>query len=149
METKRIVDAMEELAKLICYEPKDLSRLAEAMYVRKMDNGNTSKKEYSNGPLGILGDAVLRLVLAERLCTNKDSTKDITDLLKDIENNDHLHSITMDLGIQRFSYNDEFFFDEAPGHNKLPNPKHDIYIEAIIGAMYLDEGIECCRRWIE
>jgi len=53
------------------------------------------------------------------------------------------------LGIQRFSYNDEFFFGEAPEHNKLPNPKHDIYIEAIIGAMYLDKGIECCRRWIE
>lgn len=148
MDDKRTSEQMERLAKLICYEPEDISHLAEAMYVRKMDNGNTSKKEYSNGPLGILGDAVLRLVLAERLCTNRDSTKDITDLLKDIENNDHLHSITTRLEVHRFSYNDEFFFDEAPANNKLPNPKHDIYIEPIIGAMYLDRGLEYCRKWI-
>lgn len=53
-----------------------------------------------------------------------------------------------DLKIYEYAHNDEYFFSEAPKNKKLPKPKHDIYIEAIIAAIYKDRGISYCKNWI-
>ena len=31
---------------------------------------------------------------------------------------------------------------------QLPGGKHDVYLEAIIGAAFYDMGFERCRRWV-
>ena len=149
MEKRIIVEKMEQLAELIHYEPVDISHLSNAMCVNVLDNGNTSNKEYSNGSLATLGDSVLKMIITEKLYLEGMDRGDITISKKEIENNRSLHFKTLAFSIQSFAYNDQYFFDEAPQHLKLPNPGHDIYIEAIIGAIYLDRGLEYCKSWIE
>ena len=118
------------------------------MCVNALNNGNTSKKEYFNGSLSTLGDAVLKLVLTEKLYLQGKDRGEITNIKSNHEKNESLHLKTLNLEIQHFAYNDEYFFDEAPKHQQLPNPGHDLYIEAIVGAIYLDRGLEYCRLWI-
>lgn len=149
MEKEKIIEKMEQLAETIHYKPNDIAHLANAMCVNKLDNGNTSNKEYYNGSLSTLGDAVLKLLVTEKLYRQGKDRGDVTIDKISIEKNDALHYNTLKLNIQRYAYNDQFFFDEAPQHKRLPNPKHDIYIEAVIGAIYLDRGLEYCREWIE
>ncbi len=149
MEKKKIIEKMKQLAELIRYDPGDITHLANAMCVNPLDNGNTSNKEYTNGSLATLGDTVLKLIITERLYLEGKDRDGITIKKSDIENNKALHLKTLEFNIQNFAYNDQYFFDEAPQHQQLPNPGHDIYIEAIIGAIYLDRGLKYCKSWIE
>jgi len=100
------------------------------------------------GSLGTLGDSVLKLVIREEEYHRRKNRGEITSYKKNIESNEYLHRITEELKIHRYAYNDRYFFDDAPGHERLPNSKHDFYIEAVIGAIYLDKGLEYCRCWI-
>lgn len=149
MDRKKIIEKMKQLAELICYKHGDITYLSNAMCVNVLDNGNTSNKEYSNGSLATLGDAVLKLILTEKLYLEGKDRGDITIRKSDIENNKFLHLKTLSFNVQSFAYNDQYFFDEAPKHLQLPNPAHDIYIEAIIGAIYLDRGLKYCKGWID
>ena len=65
-----------------------------------------------------------------------------------MENNDNLRRLTKGLDLYRFAYNDSFFFYDAPEGAHLPSGKHDVYLEAIIGATFYDMGFERCRRWV-
>ena len=65
-----------------------------------------------------------------------------------MENNDNLRKVTKGLDLYRFAYNDSFFFYDAPEGAQLPSGKHDVYLEAIIGAAYYDMGFEGCKRWV-
>ncbi|MBR2254323.1 MAG: hypothetical protein IJ856_00655 [Candidatus Methanomethylophilaceae archaeon] len=114
-----------------------------------LKNGNTSNKEYFNGSLATLGDSVLKMIITEKLYLEGKDRGSITASKSRIESNKNLHFKTLELNIQSFAYNDQFFFDDAPKHLQLPNPGHDIYIEAIVGAIYLDRGLEYCKEWIE
>ena len=149
MEMKIINEKMEQLAQQIDYRPEDITHLANAMCVNVLKNGNTSNKEYFNGSLATLGDSVLKMIITEKLYLEGKDRGSITASKSCIESNKNLHFKTLELNIQSFAYNDQFFFDDAPKHLQLPNPGHDIYIEAIIGAIYLDRGLEYCKKWIE
>lgn len=149
MEKKRIIEKMKQLSDLIHYDPGDITHLTNAMCVNVLDNGNTSNKEYYNSSLATLGDTVLKMIITEKLYLEGKDRGDITIKKSDIEKNTALHLKTLKYNIQSFAYNDQYFFDEAPKYQQLPNPGHDIYIEAIIGAIYLDRGLKYCKNWIE
>ena len=119
------------------------------MCVNVLKNGNTSNKEYFNGSLATLGDSVLKMIITEKLYLEGKDRGSITASKSRIESNKNLHFKTLELNIPSFAYNDQYFFDEAPKYLQLPNPGHDIYIEAIVGAIYLDRGLEYCKEWIE
>ncbi len=52
-------------------------------------------------------------------------------------------------GLQRFYYNSSGFHDQC-AKNCLPvsGGKHFPYLEAIIGAKYLSDGLDSCREWV-
>ncbi|MCQ2071157.1 MAG: hypothetical protein MJZ68_08500, partial [archaeon] len=52
-------------------------------------------------------------------------------------------------GLHHYAYNSEYFFDEAPGHSRLPSGVHDVYLEAVIGAVFHDLGFDRCSEWVE
>ena len=53
------------------------------------------------------------------------------------------------LEIYKYAYNDENFYSEdLPDHKKLPHPEHDPYVEAVIGAIYLDKDFDYANEWI-
>ena len=138
---------MRELAGKLDYQFKDLKHLKDAMYTRKV--GSTSKPNYTNSSLATVGDAVLKLIIADSLFHQGKTRGDITEDKKKMESNKKFHLISERLGLCHYAYNDDYFFDDTPDHQQMPGGEHDIYLEAVAGAVFHDLGFEECRKWVE
>lgn len=151
MEKDFIIRKMKKLAQSISYNQTDISYLKKAMYRQLIHNDSDdgkNRKNYTNDSIATLGDAILKFILTE-YWFNKDFDKfQITKKKEVLEKNETLFKLCDDNGIFEYAYNDDNFFNDAPQDNKVPHSKHDPYIEAIIGAIYLDRGINYCRQWI-
>lgn len=145
MPTNQQIGArMRRLAEQIGYEYHDLSYLKEAMRCVKEEG----KNDYTNDAMATLGDAVMKLIWSEYFFDKGLDKDEITVRKAALEQNATLRKISDEKGIARFAYNDEFFADEAPENRKLPYGKHDIYVEAIIAAIYKDRGLDYVRQWL-
>jgi dsRNA-specific ribonuclease len=145
MPTNQQIGArMRRLAEQIGYEYHDLSYLKEAMRCVKEEG----KNDYTNDAMATLGDAVMKLIWSEYFFDKGLDKDEITVRKAALEQNATLRKISDEKGIARFAYNDEFFADEAPDNRKLPYGKHDIYVEAIIAAIYKDRGLDYVRQWL-
>ena len=150
MEEKFIIDKMYELAKLIDYEPVDITFLKEAMHcqiVHKTDDGK-NRKNYTNDSYATLGDAILKFILTEYLFDKGFDKAEITIRKQSFEDNDTLFDLCNDSGIFQYAYNDFYFSSTAPQECKVYHSKHDVYIEAIIAAIYKDRGLDYCKKWV-
>ena len=135
---------MHALAARIGYAYRDLSHLAAAMYCKK----EAGKANYTNDAMATLGDAVLKLVLAEYFFDLGMDKDEITKRKLELEKNATLKAICDRAGLYAYAYNEHYFSGDAPPHRRLPQPDHDFYMEAIIAAIYLDLGLEAARAWI-
>ena len=145
-----IREMMQKLNEQIGSPVQDPMSLAPAMDATKVDDGFPGKnhRNHRNGALATLGDAVLGLVLAE-LLFSKGSKGKITEEKKALENNDALYWVFNEWGLYEFAYTDNGFSGEVDGHQLVPNSKdHHPYIEAIIGAIYRESGLDAARKWI-
>lgn len=150
MTEEYINQKMFELAKRIDYKPKDISFLKAAMYCQithKKDDGK-HRKNYTNDRYATLGDTILKFVLTEYLFDKERDKDEITQEKERIERNSTLYALCEKHEIFRYAYNDSYFYDDAPQQNKVPHSNHDVYIEAIIAAIYKDKGIDYCKKWI-
>lgn len=138
---------MEELAKKLDYEYKDLGHLTNAMNVTKIDN--TAKSSYANSSMATVGDVVLKLIIADNLLRRGMTRGDITVIKSSIESNSNYREISEKLGLRHYAYNTQYFFDDAPDHLKLPSGEHDVYLEAVACAVFHDVGFDACREWVE
>lgn len=150
MNEKLIKEKMKTLALLLSYEYNDIKYLCNAMRSSLIHNEGDGKnrKNYSNDALATLGDSILKFVLTEKLFLENKNKGEITEIKKKIENNQTLHTMCINRGIINFAYNDLYFYDDSPKEYKVYHSKHDVYIEAIIGAIYLDRGIRYTKKWI-
>lgn len=149
LDQSRIISKMNELAKLIGYEPNDISFLAKAMrsqIIHSFGDGK-NRKNYTNDSLATLGDSLLKFILTEYLFDSGYDKAEITTKKRPLEDNTTLYNLCIDSGIFRYAYNDLYFSDEASSENQVYHSKHDVYIEAIIAAIYKDKGIEYCKNW--
>lgn len=153
MEQKKINSRMKELAEKIKFPSNDIHWLKQAMYTKKLEkkeNDGKNSKNYSNERLELLGDSVLKLTIIEFFLDNDINLRkgDIDGKRQKIENNDNLKTIRDSWNIKEFIYNDKYFFNEAPEHEKISLNDHDIIVEAIIGAIYKTVGYEKTKEWI-
>lgn len=150
MEDKIITAKMEELAKRIDYEFHNISFLKEAMHCQKIQNigDGKNRKNYTNDPYATLGDAILKFVLTEDLFDKGFDKAKITQIKEIFESNSILSCLRDQSGILKYAYNNSYFFYDAPEENKLHSSEHDVYIEAIIAAIYKDRGMDYCKKWI-
>ena len=72
----------------------------------------------------------------------------ITTEKEKYENNDILFRVIKDLGWIKYEYNERFFYEESPLENRVSNPVHRPYVEAIIDAIYYDSKMDTVRKWI-
>lgn len=135
---------MKELAQLLDYKYHDLSHLSSAMYCQVEEKYN----DYKNDAMATLGDAVLKLVLTEYLFDLGLDKNEITEKKQLLESNAALKHMTDKTEMYRFAYNDDYFYDDAPRHKRLPYDDHDIYLEATVAAIYKDRGLKYVRAWI-
>lgn len=65
-----------------------------------------------------------------------------------IEANDSYHKITLDTGIWKYAYNNEYFAKgNPPDHKKLPNSAHNPYIEKIAAVICFQSGFDELKEW--
>ena len=110
--------------------------------------------EHPDFPLGhnerleFLGDAVLELVVTEHLFQNYGNPEgELTNWRAALVNGDHLSEICKSIDAEQFLY-------LSRGETKDTDSKARRYIlanafEAIIGAIYLDQGWEAAKEFIE
>ena len=144
MEQKYIEDKMHELEKIINYKFNDINLLCEAMNATKI-----SENDHANEGLALVGDTILKFVLADKIFTEETKIKgEITKSKEKLEKNGVLYEIFVKENWRRFAYNDDNFYDESPKDNKVSCKQHNQYIEAIIAAIYYDSSFENAKDWI-
>ena len=141
---------MIELSKLINYEPSNISFLQEAMHCQIMHKygDGVNRKNYTNDSYATLGDTILKFILTEYLFDKGYDKDEITHKKEPLERNSTLYGLCEKSGIFKYAYNDYYFYDNAPPENRVPHPAHEVYIEAIIAAIYKDRGLDYCKEWV-
>ena len=136
----------QNLALKLKFEIDDISYLCEALYCQKIP---ATEDKYTNSAIALVGDNVLKLSLSHKFYMQTPDKQVIDDEKKKYENNEKLKEICDKLEIYKYAFNDEnFYAEDLPDHKKLPRPKHDPYVEAVIGAIYLDKGFNYANEWI-
>ena len=137
-----------KLQKKLGIKFKNEGLLKQAMVHRSYLNEHTDFKFGHNERLEFLGDAVLEIVVTEFLFLNFTDTPegDLTNWRASLVNSKMLYEIASELEIEDFLY-------LSRGESKDKNKKSRQFIlanaiEAIIGAIYLDQGIEAAKKFI-
>lgn len=126
---------------------KDKNLLQQAFYHRSYLNENKQIKE-SNERLEFLGDAVLEFVVSEHLFRKfpREQEGVLTALRARLVNTTSLAQVaqSLDLGERLYLSRGE----EKSGGRRNPGLLADT-VEALIGAIFVDRGIEEARRFVE
>ena len=109
------------------YISKPQANMPNNMQVNEVDNPNRT--------LALIGDGVLKLVLAQESSKIFDNVETINNFINSNESNDYLHSLNIIQPSNGYCIEDDKI---------IQNKKSDIIsivtmLEAIIGALYLDE----------
>ena len=127
---------------------KDYDFLQQALVHRSYLNEHPDFKFSNNERLEFLGDAVLEIVVTEYLYLQFPNTPegDLTNWRASLVNAKMLHIIANELGV-------EDYLLLSKGEAKDKNTKARQYIlanavEAIIGSIYLDQGLETAKKFI-
>jgi len=127
---------------------KDDRFLRQALVHRSYLNEHPDFKIGHNERLEFLGDAVLEIIVTEFLYLNFQSTPegDLTNWRASLVNARMLYEIAKEIGIEECLY-------LSKGESKDKNKKSRQFIlanavEAIIGAIYLDQGLEAATKFV-
>jgi len=141
---------MKDLSKLekhLGVKFKNQEILTQSIVHRSYINEHPEFKLDHNERLEFLGDAVLELIVTEYLYNHYPNPEgDLTNWRASLVNGSNLAKISQKLGI------DEFLM-MSKGESKDKNSKARQYIlanaiEAIIGAIYLDQGLKTVKKFI-
>lgn len=143
-KTKDLKKLQEKLA--VVFNNEDLLR--QALVHRSYLNENPDFPIGHNERLEFLGDAVLEIVITEFLFLKflDKPEGDLTSWRAALVNSKMLYEIAPSLGIEDFLY-------LSKGESRDKNKKSRQFIladamEAIIGAIYLDQGMEAAKKFI-
>ena len=139
-------EMIESLAKRIGVEFADISLLQQAVTHRSYLNENRDYKLDHNERLEFLGDAVLELVVTEHLYNNYDNPEgELTAWRSALVNGEMLAVIARDLGV-------EDFLMMSRGESKDTGRARQYLLanamEAIIGAIYIDQGYDSAKKFV-
>ena len=122
--------------------------LQQALVHRSFLNEHPSFSLGNNERLEFLGDAVLELVVTEHLFKSYSEPEgDLTNWRASLVRSEQLASVATDLEIEEFLY-----LSKGETNDKTPKARQTILAntcEAIIGAMYLDQGLEVVDKFIQ
>jgi len=145
IEKDKDLEKLEKSLKVI-FKDKDLIR--QALVHRSYLNEHPEFRLGHNERLEFLGDAVLEIVITEFLYNNFPDTPegDLTNWRASLVNAKTAHEIAAALGVESHLY-------LSKGEARDKNKKSRQFIlanatEAIIGAIYLDQGLETAKKFI-
>ncbi len=137
------------LEEIIGIKFKNADLLKQAVVHRSYLNEHPDFELRHNERLEFLGDAVLEIIVTETLFQEFQDTPegDLTNWRASLVNYKMLAQVANELGIEKYLY-------LSKGESKDSNSKARQYIlanamEAIIGAIYLDQGIKAAKKFIK
>jgi ribonuclease III len=139
--------SLSRLERILGYSFKDIWLLETALSHRSYINDNDRDETGSNERLEFLGDAVLDMLVSEYLYRDLPSAAEgeLTRKKSAIVSRKSLATKGKSLGLRDFLlYAKEAF----PPHNRGIDTIISNSLEAVIGAVYLDNGIEAARKFI-
>lgn len=137
---------IESLAKRIGVDFKDLTLLQQALTHRSYLNENRDYSLDHNERLEFLGDAVLELVVTEHLYANYANPEgELTSWRSALVNGEMLSQIAQGLDVEKYLLMSR---GEAKDTGRARQYLLANAMEAIIGAIYLDQGYEAAKKFI-
>jgi ribonuclease-3 len=137
---------IDDLAKIIGVKFKSISLLQQALTHRSYLNEHRDYKLDHNERLEFLGDAVLELVITEYLYKNyRNSEGELTSWRAALVNGENLARISKNLGVEEFLLMSK---GEAKDVGRARLYLLANAMEAIIGAVYLDQGYKKTEEFI-
>lgn len=138
---------ISELEKKIKIEFKNKKLLKQAFIHRSYLNENVGLDLDNNERLEFLGDAVLELVVTQYLYENyKEPEGELTNWRAALVKRPMLASVAKDLSIGKFLY-------LSKGEEKTGGRSRELILantlEALIGAIYIDQGFEQAQKFIK
>lgn len=142
-----VLDFMiETLAKKIGVEFKDIELLKQATTHRSYLNENRNYKLDHNERLEFLGDAVLELIITEYLYGNYPNPEgELTSWRSALVNGEMLAQVAKELGVEKYLLMSR---GEAKDKGRARQYLLANALEAIIGAIYLDQGYESAKKFV-
>jgi ribonuclease-3 len=142
-----IQDKFQELAKKIGVEFKDIDLFKKALTHRSYLNEHKNEQIEHNERLEFLGDAVLELIVTEYLFEHFQNKPegDLTNLRAALVKGENLTKVGRKIGIGEFLLLSK---GEAKTQGKSKSYIIANAIEAIIGAIYLDQGYQTAEKFI-
>lgn len=142
------INGLAKLQKQLGAKFNNEGLLKQAMIHRSYLNEHPEIALGHNERLEFLGDAVLEIVVTEFLYLNFPTTPegDLTNWRASLVNAKKLYEVAGELGIEDYLY-------LSKGESRDKNKKSRQFIlanaiEAIIGAIYLDQGIDAAKKFI-
>ena len=137
---------LSELEAGLGYTFRDKSILENALTHSSYANENRERGLHDNERLEFLGDSILGLMTAEFLFNHEPSLPEgrMTRLRAELVCEASLHQVALKLDLGRYMRLGRG--EENTGGRQRPSILADM-VEAIIAAMYLDSGMEECRRF--
>jgi ribonuclease-3 len=138
---------MEKLEAKIGYSFKDINLLRTALTHSSYANERHDPEIQSYERLEFLGDSILGLITAEFLYAREPRLPEgrMTRLRAELVCEANLHKVALSLDLGRYMRLGRG--EEHTGGRQRPSILADM-VEAIIAAMYLDSGMEECRRFV-
>jgi ribonuclease-3 len=142
------MNKLEQFQKKIKVNFKNNSLLQEALTHRSYLNEHPSSGREHNERLEFLGDAVLELIITKLLYKKfpQKPEGELTSLRASLVNTKSLARVAGQLKINQYLY-------LSKGESRLHNQQNHAILantfEAIIGALYLDQGLKEAQKFIE
>jgi ribonuclease III len=123
--------------------PGRLDLYRSAFTHKSISNAELGKRSHNNERLEYLGDAILSAVIADYLFSVYPNCKEgfLTKLRSKLVNRENLNRVALNMGFDNLVISHK---------NIIPTKKH-IYgnaLEALIGAIYLDQGYKKAKKFI-
>jgi len=143
---KSDMNKLEKAEKIIGVTFKNKKILESAFVHRSFLNENKSYKEH-NERLEFLGDAVLELVVTEHLYANYPNPEgDLTNWRSALVKTESISEVAKKLGFEEFLLMSR---GEATSSGRSRQLILANCFEAVVGAIYLDQGFDAARIFIE
>ncbi len=137
---------IENLSKKLGVKFKNLDLLQSAVTHRSYLNENRSYKLEHNERLEFLGDAVLELAITEHLYNNYPNPEgELTAWRSALVNGDNLAKIAKKMEVEKYL---QMSRGEAKDTGRARQYLLANALEAIIGAIYLDQGYKVAKKFV-
>jgi len=137
------------LEKTIGVKFKNKNFLIQSVVHRSYLNENPKFKLYHNERLEFLGDAVLEIIVTEFLYKNYPKTPegDLTNWRASLVNSKMLATVAKEINLEKY-----LFLSKGETKDKNTKARQGIVanaVEALIGAIYLDQGIKKSEKFVK